>query len=55
MEGISSHSGVFSLFCNFFHGLEKLGLTLILGKHILMVEKNDRQESNDGGEPNGRQ
>ena len=55
MEGISSHSGVFSLFCNFFRGLEKWGLTLILGEHILMVEKNDRQERNDGGEPNGRQ
>ena len=38
MEGISSHSGVFSLFCNFFYGLEKLGLTLILGKHILNME-----------------
>ena len=25
-----------------FYGLKKLGLTLILGKHILMVEKNDR-------------
>ena len=59
MEGISSHSGVFLLFCNFFRvkfpACAACGLTLILGKHILMVEKNDRQESNDGGEPNGRQ
>lgn len=55
MERISSVFGVFSLFCIFFRGLEKLGLTLILGKHILMVEKNDRQERIHGGEPNGRQ
>lgn len=45
----------FPLISYFFSRLEKLGLTLIFGKHILMVEKNDRQESIDGGEPNGRQ